>query len=592
MEFLLRCRAAQLAKQPAPKQKAYPVAVRSRNKVCGTAKRAARLEVTTPGCVPGSAHEVPGRITVAQSAADSTSPSNSGALADEMRILPGNQVADTLWAFVMTHGYDPATCATVAAVASEDISRFNPASLTAILSAFAHVGHVDREFVVAASSALAAPYALADVDTGTLTQMAWVIALLANQGVISLNQEVEVQECVLAVLRQAQRKAADFSPEDLARLFAALAELNAPPPAALVESMSNRLLSTLIPLAQLTPGSLAQVVWAYARLGLYNREVFDAAQAELKRKANELEWQGLAHTVWAYATVREQDPRHRSIYDVNMLATLAHQASSLLAAALRTRPPPGVAVITTTTTTTTATTTTTTITTTPEASPSTEFAALTESQADGSDVGGTPAATAVAGQLAAADDQPLPATLPSPPEVQQASLMTILLSFANLSHHDTPLFDWAGKWLAGRLDDCTAQDLVVMAYAYSRVKHPAPELMLALASAVPKVVDQFDGDDLVYLATLGPSTTLYSEGLAKAVFQRALDMCDHSPTALEPAILLDLARCCAATTGYEPDYYEVVQRGLLRAVNAAQVSTPMDDMSTHCGATNALGLQK
>ncbi len=49
---------------------------------------------------------------------------------------------------------------------------------------------------------------------------------------------------------------------------------------------------------------LAQVTWAFARLGGYNRELFDAAQRDMQRKAHELPWQALAQAAWAFAQVR------------------------------------------------------------------------------------------------------------------------------------------------------------------------------------------------------------------------------------------------------------------------------------------------
>lgn len=186
--------------------------------------------------------------------------------------------------------------------------RFSPATLTAILSAFAHVGHEDRDFVVVACSWMAQPYRLvsrtplpslslavsataapssrpvvrltgrkhwpkrchalladspalaalgsacapdprrlavlavgamrrprcagcagqghasaepqyvqcaplhtfvcaqAELDTGTLAQAGWVMAMLAGQGVVVVEEEEEVQNFITALARQAQRK--------------------------------------------------------------------------------------------------------------------------------------------------------------------------------------------------------------------------------------------------------------------------------------------------------------------------------------------------------------------------------------------------
>jgi hypothetical protein len=77
----------------------------------------------------------------------------------------------------------------------------------------------------------------------------------------------------------------DLSPEDLVQLVGAVAELRAEGAAGMLEACVPRLVGTLIPLAQLPPDSLAQVLLAYARVGSYHPRLFDAAQQELMRKA-------------------------------------------------------------------------------------------------------------------------------------------------------------------------------------------------------------------------------------------------------------------------------------------------------------------
>jgi hypothetical protein len=77
----------------------------------------------------------------------------------------------------------------------------------------------------------------------------------------------------------------DLPPEDLVRLLGAVAEMRAEGAAGLLEASAPRLVGTLIPLAQLPPDSLAQVLLAYARLGIHQPRLCDMAQQELTRKA-------------------------------------------------------------------------------------------------------------------------------------------------------------------------------------------------------------------------------------------------------------------------------------------------------------------
>jgi hypothetical protein len=88
--------------------------------------------------------------------------------------------------------------------------RYEPDALVGILSAQVHVGHHDQEFALACASHLSAPASLAAMSTGSLTQAAWVTAMLASQGVLSYDEHQPVQELAAAIARQAGRQARVF----------------------------------------------------------------------------------------------------------------------------------------------------------------------------------------------------------------------------------------------------------------------------------------------------------------------------------------------------------------------------------------------
>lgn len=239
---------------------------------------------------------------------------------------------------------------------------------------------------------------------------------------------------------------------------------------------------------------LAHVVWAYARLGGYERPLFDAAHAELARRAGGLSAESLAHAAWAVSAVRAEDERHRTLLDANLLHALAAAMRNHLDA-----PPP------------------------------------------------PPDATAATAAAAATDDSSAPQVPPTP--VPLPTLLTFLLAYANLSHHDTPLFDAAAAYLAPRLQaGASPQDLVVTAYAFTRAKHRSPALLAALgnAAADPDVMNHMDDDDLVYLAAAGPGLGGHHDALMRAILSRALALAAGGGGAIRPAALLDLARCVAA----------------------------------------------
>jgi len=479
--------------------------------------------------------------------------SGHGSLADEMSQIQPGQLADTLWAWVLSKGYDPAVFGTVCQVVSQDPRRFDAPSLVSVLSAAAEVGHVDPECIRAAAARLSEPGVLVGVDTGNLAQLGWSLALLAGAARASgEGEEVQalLEEKLLGVLgRQAARVVTDFAADDLARLLAAFGELRFTPPL-LMDAASLRLTDTLIPLAQLSPAGLAQVCWAYARLGVYDRGMVDAAHSELTRRADRLAPESVSQAAWAATTIRSHDEKHRQLHDVNLLHALAGTLTSQLTAAR---------------------------------------------EAQKSVVGSpSPSTSSSDATAAGAPDGPQQ----QGPAVPVTSLVNVLLAFASVSHHDSPLFGEAARYLALNAEQCSPQDVVIASYAYSRVKHKAPALLEAMAARAAPLLGQLDEDDLTYLATWGAGAagTLHAP-LVRAVVERALYLIDAGaasggPPLIGPTALLDLARCVAAVQHLDEPFFSAASPRLLRGVNAGLTSTDMEGLRPTCGSTDPSGLHK
>jgi len=433
-----------------------------------------------------------------------------------LRVMDPASVADTLWAKMLSRGADLTDFSAVAHVINEDISRFSPSALVAVLSAMAEAGYVDPPLLVVVAEELRKPESMAALSSVELTTLTWSLAMLGAG---------DLEELLGAVARHASRLILDFVPSDLARLLGGLGELRHRNQL-LLEKAANRLSVSLIPMVQLTCEDVAKVVFAFARLDAYDRDLFDAAAKEIIRTTQKgVSPQAAAQIAWAYAQVRPQDAPHRVVQDKPLLYIQAEVMRDHVKQA--------------------------------HATTSLQHEELSDSAL--------------------------------PPRI----LINFLLSYANLSHQVAELFSEAGLYLADNIRKCSSQDLVIAAYAYSRVKHSSPKLMQAIGDVAIEVLPQLDDEDLVYLASAGPATQTYHEGLMQHILGRILHATESSPEpTVDATVLLDLARVVASVQHHNPEYYGPTLDQLLLAVNKTYNATDIESMSQHCGATDINGLQK
>jgi hypothetical protein len=129
-------------------------------------------------------------------------------------------------------------------------------------------------------------------------------------------------------------------------------------------------------------------------------------QAEVARKVGELDMRGVCQVAWCHSVVRDKDAQHRAPHDANVLHALASHATTLIQAR-----------------------------------------ALASAAAAGNTT-----STSVSG--AAGNNS---STHHGGEGGFTSALLTTLLSYANLSHHDKKLLAMSAAYLAPRLPECTAQ---------------------------------------------------------------------------------------------------------------------------------------
>ncbi|KAF5838987.1 hypothetical protein DUNSADRAFT_1854 [Dunaliella salina] len=225
-----------------------------------------------------------------------------------LRAMEPASVADTLWAKMLSRGADNADFSAVAHVIKEDISRYSPSSLVAVLSAMAEAGFVDPALLAVVAEKLRQPESMAALSSSELTTLTWSLAML-NMGAGT----GDLEELLGAVARHASRLIMDFVPSDLARLLGGLGELRHRNQL-LLEKAAGRLSVSLIPMAQLTIEDIAKVVFAFARLDAYDRDLFDAAAKEIVRTTQkgvspQAAAQDLVVAAYAYSRVKHSLPK-------------------------------------------------------------------------------------------------------------------------------------------------------------------------------------------------------------------------------------------------------------------------------------------
>eukprot|EP00195_Chlamydomonas_chlamydogama_P010281 CAMPEP_0202891478 /NCGR_PEP_ID=MMETSP1392-20130828/1525_1 /ASSEMBLY_ACC=CAM_ASM_000868 /TAXON_ID=225041 /ORGANISM="Chlamydomonas chlamydogama, Strain SAG 11-48b" /LENGTH=557 /DNA_ID=CAMNT_0049575239 /DNA_START=228 /DNA_END=1901 /DNA_ORIENTATION=+ len=500
---------------------------------------------------------------------------------------------------------DAALHASVAeAVMQLGIHTLSPASLADLFCVLAEARHPAPDFYTAAVRVLAANVqALPPLSLGELL---WACHRVLPSETASL--------IVPDLVKQATFKIYDFKPQELVQLLTALAKGPSPSAPEMLLEGAHSQLTLYISRGLLKGGAdLTQALWALARLGSYNRAVFDAAKRRLLALPPAAA--GTGACCGGLGTAATGSTASASSLDGDDASDGSSSGGADGSNAARAEDGEGGG----------------------GGAPAFEREDVVQSM-DGSELARLAWAFVTVRQQderhRTLHDVPLLNTIVDRAHRILSSfnphdLITLLAAYSSVPHYELRFYHDAATALLGSLSggssssaggaDAAAAgqegglskaDVIAAAWAYARVQHRASKPFVeALLSEALKYTSQYEPEELLHLARTMTSTGAFSDPLMRYIVQRAVT-CHVGSTdtaagkgsvngsaalampLFDAVQLLELARILATVQHHNTEFYSSAQADVLRAVNDAYMAVDIEEQTTYCGCTDPNGLQK